>query len=80
MDDSSTQDSQPPITPAQPPTPTPAQPAAPFDPDTLPPHLRAGLDEVSEICIEALAFIYARRAAAAEAATVAEAAHAARTS
>jgi len=57
-------------------TPTPAQPAAPFDPDTLPPHLRAGLDQFSDICIDALALIYARRAAAAEAATIAEAAHA----
>jgi len=66
MDDSSTQDSQPPITPTTTPTTTPAQPAAPFDPDTLPPHLRAGLDEVSEICIEMLALIYARRAAEAE--------------
>jgi len=72
MDDSSTQDSQPPITPRT----ATAQPAAPFDPDTLPPHLRAGLDQFSDICIEALAFIYARRAAAAAAAAVAAAAHA----
>jgi len=53
-----------------------AQPAAPFDPDTLPPHLRAGLDHFSDICIEALGRLHARRAAVAEAATVAEAAHA----
>ncbi len=70
MDDSSTQDSQAPITP----TTTPAQPAAPFDPDTLPPHLRAGLDEVSEICMQLMIDLAAHRAA--KAAAVAAAAHA----
>jgi len=74
MDDSSTPDSQPPITP----TTTPAQPAAPFDPDTLPPHLRAGLDHLSDLRYEMMALIVRRRAE--QVAQAAQAAQAARTS
>jgi len=61
-------------------TPTPAQPAAPFDPDTLPPHLRATLDRISDIRMRMLEVIERDEARAAEvAAAAAEQAQAART-
>jgi len=53
---------------------------APFDPDTLPPHLRATLDRISDIRMRMLEVIERDEARAAEvAAAAAEQAQAART-
>jgi len=57
MDDSSTQDSQPSSQPKDAP-----DTEKPFDPDTLPPQLRAALDHLSDLRYEMMALIVRRRA------------------